>query len=475
MWDMLGHILGLEDYALCLAPGFFRFYAHIGVLQGLGEAGCLRVSHLSGCSAGALVATFLAAGVNPSEMAQKVLAIKRSDVWDMGGIGGLLKGELFRAKVAEHLPVQTFAEAKIPLAVTAFDLGRMRTNCIVEGELALAARASCTFPGLFQPALLEGSPHIDGGVWDHDGIMALEACFQRTRSSSATVPEEGQRLAADRKLIVNVVFDRVGSSSLPKAFSNCRLLTLVVENVPGVGPFSMEEMGPVAFDRALRATRQALQKAHIMELAPNHWVAYLDASLEVIGKPLAELATAWPITAKSAEEQSSHSSVSTSLLPPSESAAETECDSAEEARTVLHCEEQEDQQGIGEKVSVTGTIELFTAPRENSSGKTAGDTQTVGNGCVEDNRAGETESLPASSLTSASRDNSLHRIPSYSFITGSFHLYQSLSRGMASASESLDASSSGLFNSLFPSTPAKRRAAESIDSCDCPNKIAKNG
>eukprot|EP01039_Chlorochromonas_danica_P007872 gene7872-8684_t len=407
---MLGHILGSEDYALCLAPGFFRFYAHIGVLQGLGEAGCLRVSHLSGCSAGALVATFLAAGLNPSEMAEKVLAIKRSEVWDMGGIGGLLKGELFRAKVAEHLPVQTFAEAKIPLAVTAFDLGRMRTNCIVEGELALAARASCTFPGLFQPALLEGSPHIDGGVWDHDGMMALEACFQKTRSSSASVSEEGLRLAADRKLIVNVVFDRVGSSSLPKAFSNCRLLTLVVENVPGVGPFSMEDTGPVALDRALRATRQALQKAHIMELAQNHWVAYLDASLEAISKPLAELTTAWPITAKSAEEQSSHSSVSTSLLPPSESAAETECDSAEEARAVLHCEEQEDQQGNGEKVSVTGTIELF------SSGKATDGTQAVGN----------------------------------------------------------DASSSGLFNSLFPSTPAKRRAAEPIDNFDCPNKIAKN-
>jgi hypothetical protein len=32
---MLCHILSSEHFALALAPGFYRFYAHIGVLQAL--------------------------------------------------------------------------------------------------------------------------------------------------------------------------------------------------------------------------------------------------------------------------------------------------------------------------------------------------------------------------------------------------------------------------------------------------------
>lgn len=59
---MLHQILSSEDYALALTPGFFRFYAHIGILQALEERGCLRPSHVSGSSAGALVGGFLASG-----------------------------------------------------------------------------------------------------------------------------------------------------------------------------------------------------------------------------------------------------------------------------------------------------------------------------------------------------------------------------------------------------------------------------
>jgi len=58
---MLGQILR-DEYALCLTPGFFRFYAHIGVLHALEDFGCLNVSHITGSSAGALIGVFLAAG-----------------------------------------------------------------------------------------------------------------------------------------------------------------------------------------------------------------------------------------------------------------------------------------------------------------------------------------------------------------------------------------------------------------------------
>lgn len=59
---MLHRVLSSEDYALALTPGFFGFYGHIGVLKALEETNCLRPSHVSGSSAGALVGGFLSAG-----------------------------------------------------------------------------------------------------------------------------------------------------------------------------------------------------------------------------------------------------------------------------------------------------------------------------------------------------------------------------------------------------------------------------
>jgi NTE family protein len=61
---MLSHILGNDSYALCLSPGFFRFYAHLGILHALEESDLLNVSHVTGSSAGALVGAFLAAGID---------------------------------------------------------------------------------------------------------------------------------------------------------------------------------------------------------------------------------------------------------------------------------------------------------------------------------------------------------------------------------------------------------------------------
>jgi predicted acylesterase/phospholipase RssA len=111
--------------------------------------------------------------MEPSEMIKSVLAIKRADIWDMGGSFGLLKGQLFQALIERDLPVQTFSECRCPLGVTTFDLAKCKTQYITEGHLATAMRASCTFPGMFQPVYIGGSPNIDGGVFDGVGLLAL--------------------------------------------------------------------------------------------------------------------------------------------------------------------------------------------------------------------------------------------------------------------------------------------------------------
>uniref|UniRef100_A0A7S3M752 PNPLA domain-containing protein n=1 Tax=Spumella elongata TaxID=89044 RepID=A0A7S3M752_9STRA len=279
---MLHRVLSGEDYALALTPGFFGFYGHIGVLKALEETNCLRPSHVSGSSAGALVGGFLSAGMTPEEMIKAVLEIKRADIWDVGGVGGLLKGELFEQLIERNLPVQRIEECKYPLAVTTYDLMRFKTLHLTEGKLAQAMRASCTFPGMFQPVMIEGSPNIDGGVFDNVGLMALPHALGLHKSQSVNDCTECQESASDKtrmQLVVNIVFGRssVASSVLPPQLKNHKLLTVVVENIPSVHPFSMDTMGVEAYKAARAATLKALHSSHMQEFSANHWCCYIDA------------------------------------------------------------------------------------------------------------------------------------------------------------------------------------------------------
>ena len=72
-----------EQFALALAPGFFCYFALLGALRALEEAGVQRhrISFVSGSSAGALIGGMYAAGLTSTEMADKVLAYTRNDFW----------------------------------------------------------------------------------------------------------------------------------------------------------------------------------------------------------------------------------------------------------------------------------------------------------------------------------------------------------------------------------------------------------
>lgn len=81
------------EYSIALGPGFFRFYAHCGILNAFEELSVFHPSHVSGSSAGALVGSAIATGMKPSQLAQKLFALKRDDLWDAGrSFYGILRG-----------------------------------------------------------------------------------------------------------------------------------------------------------------------------------------------------------------------------------------------------------------------------------------------------------------------------------------------------------------------------------------------
>ena len=171
-------------FSISMSSGFFRFYAHMGVVHALEENNCLRVKACSGSSAGALVAAFLASGMKPADMPERVFTIKRENIWDIGIGLGLLKGQLLQQILEHQFPVQTFEECPIPVGISAYDVFGFKTNCINSGDLATAVRASCCFPGLFQPVSINSRLLLQiTGVISYLTSLLLFVCSRMLSSS----------------------------------------------------------------------------------------------------------------------------------------------------------------------------------------------------------------------------------------------------------------------------------------------------
>ncbi|HET6981893.1 MAG TPA: patatin-like phospholipase family protein, partial [Myxococcaceae bacterium] len=113
-------------FTLVMSSGFFGFYAHTGVVTVLEEQG-LRPTRIAGSSAGALVGALWGAGIPAARIRDELLGLRRSDFWDLWPGLGLLRGGLFRAMLERVLPVKTFEESPVPLALSVWDLLARRT------------------------------------------------------------------------------------------------------------------------------------------------------------------------------------------------------------------------------------------------------------------------------------------------------------------------------------------------------------
>jgi len=152
---------------LAMASGFFGFYHHAGALAAFEELGLNFVS-VTGTSAGALVAAMHASGMNAASIRSVLLDVRRGDFWDMhwpwtrSGFG-LLKGGRFMRKLEQVFPVKDFEDLSLPLSVGVYNLDEERPMYISSGNLALGVYASCAYPFLFTPAVINGKRYWDGG------------------------------------------------------------------------------------------------------------------------------------------------------------------------------------------------------------------------------------------------------------------------------------------------------------------------
>jgi NTE family protein len=163
---------------LALSGGFARGIAHIGVLRVLKEHH-IPVDCISGTSVGALIGAAYAAGTSLEEMERQAALTIFTDFgrWKFSRLG-LASNQKLDEFLARFTKCTRFEELKIPLAVAATELGAGKTKYFTRGDLRLAIRASCAYPGLFVPLEIEGSLLVDGFVTDPlpaDGARLLGA------------------------------------------------------------------------------------------------------------------------------------------------------------------------------------------------------------------------------------------------------------------------------------------------------------
>ncbi|MFQ5818127.1 MAG: patatin-like phospholipase family protein [Terriglobia bacterium] len=147
---------------LALGGGFARGLAHIGVLNVLEENG-IRIHCLAGTSVGSIIAGAYASGATMEEMAAVARKVRWNDFarWTLSRMG-LATNHRMEAFVKRAFRALHFEDLKIPLAVAATDLASAQGVIFTSGELALAVRASCAYPGLFLPVAYNGSWLVDG-------------------------------------------------------------------------------------------------------------------------------------------------------------------------------------------------------------------------------------------------------------------------------------------------------------------------
>jgi len=149
---------------LALGGGFARGYAHLGVLQVLEEES-IPLSCIAGSSIGSILGAAYASGLPLARIIEKCAEIRFRDFgrWRVSRFG-LASNERLGALVHRFFDSRQFEDLSIPTAIVATDLDTGDPVLFKQGGLAEPIRASCAFPGLFEPVQIGTRCLADGGL-----------------------------------------------------------------------------------------------------------------------------------------------------------------------------------------------------------------------------------------------------------------------------------------------------------------------
>jgi NTE family protein len=165
---------------LALGGGFARGIAHAGVLK-IFEEQNIPLHCIAGVSAGSIAASAFASGATADEIARIGSSMRFADVarWSLNRMG-FMRNHRMESFLKKLLKQYRFEDMKIPLGVVATDLSTGEAAIFRgHGDVFLPVRASCSYPGMFQPVR-------DGNRLLVDGAMSMEIPALACRKLGAT-------------------------------------------------------------------------------------------------------------------------------------------------------------------------------------------------------------------------------------------------------------------------------------------------
>jgi len=165
---------------LALGGGFARGIAHAGVLKTFEQHG-IPLHCITGVSAGSIVAAAYASGTPADDIGRVGSSMRVTDVasWSLCRMG-FMGTERMKTFLEGLLKAYRFEQMRIPLGVVATDLCTGEPVSFHDtGDVVLPIRASCSYPGLFQPV-------PEGDRLLVDGAMSIEIPALLARELGAT-------------------------------------------------------------------------------------------------------------------------------------------------------------------------------------------------------------------------------------------------------------------------------------------------
>lgn len=166
-----------KKFTVVLGGGGMKGLAHIGALKALHRHGLVPDEYV-GTSVGAYIAALAAGGLDPDQIEDLGLSIRRRDIldYDWAGLFWRRARSIYRGKALHDffrrtLPVDRFDELQKPLYLTSVDLGSMQE--VVWGmpgyrEIPLhdCVTAACSIPGIYPPKQINQYHFVDGSLVD---------------------------------------------------------------------------------------------------------------------------------------------------------------------------------------------------------------------------------------------------------------------------------------------------------------------
>ncbi|MCX5838376.1 MAG: patatin-like phospholipase family protein [Deltaproteobacteria bacterium] len=150
--------------AVVLGAGSSKGFAHVGVLKVL-ESQKIPIHLIVGTSAGSIVGSLYAYGIDPFQLQTMAMALLKDDVvdWTIPD-NGFVRGEKLENYINKTVRQTPLERLKIPFLAVATNLQTGEEIVFATGNTGRAVRASCSIPGVFQPVRIGDKAYVDGGV-----------------------------------------------------------------------------------------------------------------------------------------------------------------------------------------------------------------------------------------------------------------------------------------------------------------------